>query len=158
MIDPAAFRAVLGRFASGVTVVTTLDKDGNDHGMTVSAFSSVSLSPPLIQICIDRHTDTHDALLKCKSFVVNILAEDQEPVARKFADVPPEKRFEGSGYSRNQAGPAVLDGVLAHMECEVVSSYSSGDHTIFVGQVQSSGVSDRQPLLYYRGGYASLER
>lgn len=158
MIDSAAFRAVLGRFASGVTVVTTVDKDGNDHGMTVSAFCSVSLSPPLIQICIDKNADTHEALSNCKHFVVNILAEDQEHVARRFADLPPSERFDGAGYTRNNNGVATLNSSLAHIECVRIAAHDSGDHTIFVGEVRNSTTSDKRPLLYYRGGYTGLER
>jgi flavin reductase (DIM6/NTAB) family NADH-FMN oxidoreductase RutF len=157
MIDSVGFRAVLGRFASGVTVVTTVDEHGNDHGITVSAFCSVSLSPPLIQICIDHTSDAHGALIKCQVFAVNILAEDQEHLARKFADVNPKERFKGAGYERGSSGAVILDGALAHIECKHVAAHDSGDHTIFIGEVQNATTTEKRPLLYYRGGYAKLE-
>lgn len=151
------FRNVLGRFPSGVTVVTAVDADGKDHGMTVSSFCSVSLVPPLVLICIEKTASAHRALTTCDSFVVNILSADQEQAARRFAIVDID-RFEGVGYSRTQAGIAVLDDVVAVIECRRTSLYDGGDHTVIVGQVQSARAENWKPLLYYRGGYSQLER
>jgi flavin reductase (DIM6/NTAB) family NADH-FMN oxidoreductase RutF len=151
------FRNVLGRFPSGVTVVTSVDTDGKDHGMTVSAFCSVSLVPPLILICIEKTASSHPTLTTCESFVVNILSADQEQAARRFAIVDID-RFEGVGYSRTQTGIAVLDDVVAVIECRRTSLYDGGDHTVIVGQVESARAENSKPLLYYRGGYSQLER
>jgi flavin reductase (DIM6/NTAB) family NADH-FMN oxidoreductase RutF len=151
------FRNVLGRFPSGVTVVTTVDADGKDHGMTVSAFCSVSLVPPLILICIERTASAHQSLTTSERFVVNILSADQEQAARRFAIVDID-RFEGVGYSRTQTGIAVLDDVVAVIECRRTSLYDGGDHTVIVGQVESARAENAKPLLYYRGGYSQLER
>jgi flavin reductase (DIM6/NTAB) family NADH-FMN oxidoreductase RutF len=155
--DPARFRSVLGRFASGVTVVTTRDAAGADHGMTVSAFCSLSLEPPLVLMCVERHASMHDMLLTASDFVVNILAEGQELVARRFAEHT-EDRFDGIGYARGVTGSAILTDVLAYIECAMTDRHAGGDHTIFVGEVVAGQARPDRPLLYYRGGYAQMER
>ena len=156
-IDPDTFRSVLGRFASGVTVVTTRDAGGRDHGLTVSAFASLSLSPPLILVCIDQTSSVHPVLRQASHFVVNILAAAQEPISRRFSGRDLE-RFDGLGYTRGSTGVAVLDDVLAYLECRVARQYDEGDHTIFVGEVEAAESEGARPLLYYRGGYAALVR
>ena len=156
-LDPAGFRNLLGRFASGVTVVTALDDEGLDSGMTVSAFSSVSLEPPLILVCIDHDAAMHSILAGGADFVVNILSAAQEEVARRFAELDGEK-FTGIGFTRGTRGIALLDDVLARAECTHVASHEAGDHTIVVGHVASAVVHEGEPLLYYRGGYAGLKR
>jgi flavin reductase (DIM6/NTAB) family NADH-FMN oxidoreductase RutF len=149
------FRAVLGRFPSGVTVVTTTGTDGADQGMTVSAFASVSLDPPLVLICIERTASAHDALTAAPGFIVNILSASQEQIARRFSIVDID-RFEGVGYSRSGSGYAVLDDVLGVIECSTFALHEAGDHTIIVGQVETANARSGSPLLYYRGGYAQL--
>lgn len=156
-IDPDSFRAVLGRFASGITVVTTRDDDGRDQGMTVSAFCSLSLAPPLILICVARDASVHPVLRVGRPFVVNVLSSTQEAISRRFAGTD-GNRFDGLGFSRSQGGAAVLDDVLAHLECRVEESHAGGDHTIWVGRVESANARHGHPLLYYRGGYTQLER
>jgi flavin reductase (DIM6/NTAB) family NADH-FMN oxidoreductase RutF len=157
LIDPDLFRAVLGRFASGVTVVTTRDASGRDHGLTVSAFASLSLEPPLVLVCIDQSSSVHPVLRDASHFVVNVLASTQEALSRRFSGRDLD-RFDGVGYSRGTTGPAVLEEVLAYLECRVAHRLDQGDHTIFVGEVESADTSTGRPLLYYRGGYATLER
>jgi flavin reductase (DIM6/NTAB) family NADH-FMN oxidoreductase RutF len=156
-VTPDEFRSVLGRFPSGVTVVTTKAPDGSDSGMTVSAFCSVSLEPPLVLICIEKTAPTYEALTNSTGFVVNILAAAQEQLARRFAIVDID-RFEGVGYSRSQNGFAVLDDVLGLIECRAVAQHDAGDHTVIVGEVEAARADTGTPLLYYRGGYAQLER
>ena len=156
-IDPAAFRAVLGRFASGVTVVTTLDENGRDCGMTVSAFSSVSLEPPLILICIGHDASIFEVISVARTFAVNILSQEQEAISRRFAEREID-RFDGLGYSRGTMGLALLDNTLAWLECETIARHEAGDHLIIIGRVESAAARDTRPLLYYRGGYAELER
>ncbi|MBA3404823.1 MAG: flavin reductase family protein [Gemmatimonadaceae bacterium] len=157
MIDHDAFRAVLGRFTTGVTVVTAIGPDGQDQGMTVSAFCSLSLTPPLVLICIDHTASMYGSLKLASHFVVNILCEDQEALARRFSGTDPN-RFDGVGYTRGQTGLAVLDDVLGFVECRVTATQEGGDHDVFFGEVEFAGASDGKPLLYYRGGYAQLER
>jgi flavin reductase (DIM6/NTAB) family NADH-FMN oxidoreductase RutF len=156
-VNPDEFRSVLGRFPSGVTVVTTKARDGADHGMTVSAFASVSLDPPLVLICIEKNASAYTALTNASGFVVNILSANQEQIARRFAIVDID-RFEGIGYTRSQNGFAILDDVLGVIECNVATKHDAGDHTIIVGEVEATRAESGTPLLYYRGGYAQLER
>lgn len=156
-VSPDEFRSVLGRFPSGVTVVTTKAADGSDHGMTVSAFCSVSLEEPLVLICIEKTASAHEVLTSAPAFVVNILSANQEQIARRFAIVDID-RFEGVGFSRSANGIAVLDGVLGVIECNRFALHDAGDHTIIVGAVESGRAGNGKPLLYYRGGYAQLER
>ena len=156
-VDQSAFRAVLGRFATGVTVVTALDKRGRDAGMTVSALASVSLDPPLVLICIDHSASIYNTLSKATHFIVNILSEGQEALARRFAERG-SNRFAGIGYEKGQNGAAVLLETLGYLECEVVALHESGDHDVIVGEVEVAVSNEGKPLLYYRGGYAQLER
>lgn len=156
-IDEYRFRSVLSRFASGVTVVTAVDGNGVDHGITVSAFCSLSLKPPLILICIDHGTVMRGILENSAAFTVNVLAADQEEIARRFSD-PDNDRFDGTSYTRGSNGAAVLTGVAAHLECAMTHRFKGGDHTIFVGSVEAAETSDLHPLLYYRGGYTRLEQ
>lgn len=156
-VDEYRFRSVLSRFASGVTIVTAVDSDGADHGITVSAFSSLSLEPPLILACIDHATVMHGVLATATAFTVNVLAADQEELARKFSD-PDNDRFDGASFTHGSNGAATLTGVAAHLECALTHRFEGGDHTVLVGRVEAAEASDLQPLLYYRGGYARLER
>ncbi|HET9453867.1 MAG TPA: flavin reductase family protein [Gemmatimonadaceae bacterium] len=155
-IGPDEFRAVLGRFASGVTVLTARHGD-SDHGMTASAFCSVSLNPPLVLACIDRSADMSAIMAQATHFGVSILAEGQEALSRRFSELP-SGRFDGVGYRRAESGVILLDDALAHLECRRVASHEAGDHVIHVGEVEVASCQQDRPLLYYRGGYAQLER
>ncbi|MEO6877869.1 MAG: flavin reductase family protein [Gemmatimonadaceae bacterium] len=157
MIDSDTFRSVLGRFASGVTIVTARDEAGADHGMTVSAFCSLSLDPPMVLLCVDHAASMHDLLLDHPRFGVSILSSDQEEYSRRFAREESD-RFDGIAYSRGDAGVVLLDDAIAHLECEMSAHYDAGDHTVFLAAVQHAAPRDGRPLLYYRGGYAQLER
>jgi flavin reductase (DIM6/NTAB) family NADH-FMN oxidoreductase RutF len=157
-VDKSQFRTALSRFASGVTVVTIMDADARPLGLTVSAFSSLSLEPPLVLVCIDRAAYIHDALQTSGNFVVNILSTEQEHLSRLFASREPDK-FASVGYSAGNTDAPVLDAALAALECRLKHSYEGGDHTIFVGEVEHTHVrEDGHPLLYYRGGYANLQQ
>jgi len=156
-IDPSTYRAALARFASGVTVVTARDADGRDVGMTVSAFSSLSLDPPLVLICIDQNASVAPVLTNCEIFAVNILADNQEPLSRRFAEHEVD-RFDGVAFARGALGPALLDGALAQLECRVHARHPGGDHTILVGAVNAVGLGDGNPLLYFRSGYGRYDR
>jgi flavin reductase (DIM6/NTAB) family NADH-FMN oxidoreductase RutF len=157
MVDQHSFRAVLGRFSSGVTVVTTSDKRKRDQGMTVSAFCSVSLDPPLVLMCIEHTASIYKAIAKATHFTVNILSDGQEAIARRFAEQG-VNRFDSLGYSRGLNGMVVLDDVLGYVECEVTERHEAGDHDIIIGLVEVAVANEGKPLLYYRGGYAQLER
>ena len=157
-IDPDSFRSVLGRFASGITVVTTRDAEQRDVGMTVSAFCSVSLDPPLVQVCVDHEASLYAALLRARATA----SASSPPSRRRCRAASPTaestRRFDGIGYRRGESGVVLLDDALAHLECRIVASHEAGDHTIFVGEVESATARGARPLLYYRGGYAQLER
>ena len=155
-VDPAQFRQLLGRFATGVTVLTTRDPDGRPIGMTASSVASVSLRPPLVLVSVDKANDMHGALRTAQRFVLNVLAADQEALSRRFALDHPD-RFEGISYRETKHGMPVLEGVLASIECEKQGEAPGGDHTVFFGLVTGGAVTDRSPLLYYRGGYAGLQ-
>jgi flavin reductase (DIM6/NTAB) family NADH-FMN oxidoreductase RutF len=157
MLDPDAFRSVLGRFASGVTVLTT--RTGTtDVGMTVSAFCSLSLQPALVLACLDKNSDLHHLLPRGQRVVFNILSSSQEALSRRFSEEEGSRRFDGVGLHRDPHGVAVLEDVLAWIEAVIVDQHDGGDHSIFIGEVDGAASSDLRPLLYYRGGYAELER
>jgi flavin reductase (DIM6/NTAB) family NADH-FMN oxidoreductase RutF len=147
---------LLGRFATGVTIITVTAPDGRLLGMTANSLASVSLYPPLISVCVDREAEMHNAILGVDQFVVNVLSSSQETLARRFADKH-EDRFEGIGYHISPDGLVLLGGALAHIECQRYGEYPGGDHTIVVGRVIGGTTSKGRPLLYYRGGYAALE-
>ena len=149
------FRSALSRFASGVTIVTTKGSDGQNRGLTVSSFCSLSLNPPLILVCIDQQATIHDHLTEGRFFAVHILNEEQEALSRRFAAKDPD-RFAGLAYKESIEGTPLLDDVLACLECRIVAAYEGGDHTIFIGEVETAVIRDRKPLLYYRGGYGNL--
>jgi len=136
-------------------VITIDGPDGRPQGMTASSLASVSLHPPLVSVCIDHTADLHDAIAASERFVVNILESAQESLSRRFADQHAD-RFEGVGYHRTPEGLVLLDGALAHIECERHATYPGGDHTIVIGRVVGGNTGEGHPLLYYRGGYASL--
>jgi len=156
-VDPPQFRQLLGRFATGVTVLTARTPAGEPIGMTASSVASVSLDPPLLLVSVDKSHDMHAALERGTHFVLNILSADQEALSRRFAASEPN-RFRGVSYRENERGIAVLDGAVAHLECEKRTAVPGGDHTVFFGLVVGGDVTDRRPLLYYRGGYMGLSR
>lgn len=149
------FRAALGRFASGVTVVTSRDAAGVDHGITVSAFSSVSLDPPLVLICIEKTAGSHHVFIESKRFAVNILTAAQQDVSDRFA-FRLEDKFEGIGLTRGEGGVPLISDCLAHIECSVVNEFEGGDHTIFVGRIENIRTTDGEPLIYWIGRYREI--
>ena len=154
-IDPARFRQLLGRFATGVTILTVRGPGGRPAGMTASSLASVSLQPPLVSVCLDHAAELHDLIVAAPELVVNVLESRQEELARRFADKH-EDRFDGVGYHVGPDGQILLDGALAHLECQQFAQYPGGDHTIVVGRVIGGDAHEGHPLTYYRGGYAAL--
>jgi flavin reductase len=155
-ITPDEFRAALGRFASGVTVITVETAQAEVHGMTANAFCSVSLRPPLVLVCIDHLAETYLHIRERRQFGVSVLKEEQEALSEFFAD--PERNHDaayrlGIEYRRMRSGTPVLQNALANLDCSVVHDYEGGDHTIFVGEVREVIVAEGAPLLYFRGRY-----
>ena len=151
-VSPDLFRTVLSRFASGITVVSVRDRLGADHGMTVSAFSAVSLNPPLVLACIGHDATIAGAIATADRFGASILSSRQRPLSVKFAE-PHASRFDGVAITRGATGVALLPGALAHLECRVTARHEAGDHTIVVGEVIHAQAFDGAPLVHFRGDY-----
>lgn len=147
------YRATLSRWASGVSVVTT-QHDGRRAGMTLSAFNSVSLQPPLILICATHDSVTCQLIQQSGVFAVNVLAEGQSELSQRFADARLEgERFDGLELLTGRSGLPLLDATAASLECRVTNSHSEGDHRVFIGEVLFSHVSERAPLLFLQHRY-----
>lgn len=162
MLGADDFRRVLGHFASGVTIVTTRDSAGRPAGLTASAFTSVSLNPPLILVCVAHNAQSYETLRDADRFAVNILEVGQEALSNRFATKSSSaaEKFEGVAHKDGALGVPLLADALAHLECSTAHAYPGGDHTIFVGQVEAASSRDGdgpEPLLYYRGRYNRLK-
>ena len=153
-IDEAHFKKALSHFASGVTVVTT-EHDGKAFGMTVASFSSLSLHPPLVLVCIENGVKTHEAIVDSGKFGVSILAHDQAALSSKFASRIPD-RFAGVDTIRGTLGIPLLANAITTLECRLTTALPGGDHTIFVGEVENITTRDAAPLLYFRSGYHEM--
>ena len=152
--DARILRNALGQFATGVTVVTAHD-GGEVHGMTANSFTSVSLDPPLVLVCVDRRNRTHELLPRAGRFAVNVLSEEQEAVSRHFAGKrvdPPPFRLDLSAAAKSP----ILAGVLAWFDCALWQTYDGGDHSIFVGRVEAFEARGGRPLLFFQGAYGRL--
>ncbi len=149
----------MSSFATGVTIVTTGSGD-KIHGLTVNAFSSVSLEPLLVLVCVDKQAFSHDLIVASRNFAVNILKTEQQYLAERFSnnDLDAKQRYEGVPYRRVATGAPVFEEALAWLDCKLVVAHDGGDHTIFVGQVLAMGLGESQPpLLYFQGRYHGLK-
>jgi flavin reductase ActVB len=152
-LDPVMFRAALGRFPSGVCVVTTQDAQGRPRGFTASAFSSLSLEPPLVLVCLDQKAESHEAFRETKSFAISILASHQMPLAVQFATKSAEK-FGGVAIAYgSETGHPVIPEAVVHLECKMNHTISAGDHTILIGEVTAAAVFEGEPLVFYNRMY-----
>jgi flavin reductase len=161
-VDDAHFRAVLGRFATGVTVMTAVAGD-EVHGMTANAISSVSLHPPLVLVCVDRTAIMADIVERGGVFGLSILGRDQQPLSDRFADPsrpPGEHQFDGVETRQAVTGVPLLADTVGWLDCRAWATYAGGDHLIVVGEVLDLDVGglDEDPLLYYRSAYTGIER
>jgi flavin reductase (DIM6/NTAB) family NADH-FMN oxidoreductase RutF len=154
------FRRVMSHFATGVTIITAWDDAGRPTGLTASSFTSVSLDPPLILVCVSQKAQSYPAIKSAGRFAVNILCMGQEGVSRRFATTSAgDEKFVGLDYRTGPFGLPVISEALAELECTVVHAYPGGDHTIFVAQVEAAdarGHLGKEPLLYFRGKYSRL--
>ena len=155
-IDKQTFRRTLGRFAAGVTVVTTRTKDGTPCGLTATAFSSVSLDPPLVLVCVDKGAESYPHMMEAEAFCVSFLREEQAAVSNQFARSGIDKF---AGVATNTSGREIpwIDGCLAHLDCRTEQRVDAGDHTIFIGLVEAAETFAGEPLVYYDGGYRKFE-
>ena len=156
-IDARAFRDAAGQFATGVTIVTTLDAEQRPVGLTANSFTSVSLDPPMVLFCLGKTSDTAEAFDAGLGFVVHVLPADQQDLSMRFASKGID-RFEGVAWNAGLNGMPVIEGSLATFECVLSHRYDGGDHLIYVGEAKemSLGDTDRQALGYFRGRYVEL--
>ena len=152
-------RQAMGRFATGVTVVTTKNND-EINGMTANALTSVSLEPPLVLVCIDRDNYTSKLINESKVFALNILGNDQQELSDIFARPGAGKADNLHDLKTSEAvtGAPIIDGCLSYLDCRVTKVYAEGDHNIFIGEVVGAGADrDNDPLIFWNGGYRQLE-
>jgi flavin reductase len=160
MFSAGEFRATLGAFATGVTVVTSRGEGDDAFGMTANAFSSLSLDPPLVLVCVIAGTTGAETIERNGSFAVNILASTQEPISRYFSwkDRPRgAAAFSEIPHYTAVTGCPLLEGAAAYLDCRLAGKYESGDHIIFIGEVLALGVdATSTPLLFHNGCYCNL--
>lgn len=152
-VDGMAFRNAMSRFASGVTIVTAHNDSGEPWGFTASAFSSLSLEPPLVLVCLDKRADSHPVFERAGNFAVSILAHGQDDLAMKFATRGADK-FGGLEVLKGMTtGLPLIPGAHVHLECRIHDRLPGGDHTILVGEVLSADSDDQPPLLHYNRSF-----
>jgi flavin reductase (DIM6/NTAB) family NADH-FMN oxidoreductase RutF len=154
-IENNELRRIMGHFATGVTVITTISKEGVPYGLTANAFMSVSLEPPLLLISVDKKADSYPHFEQSRVFNINILRDDQEGLSRRFA-VSGGNKFEGVAYHRAANNVPILEDTLAHIECRLYAAYDGGDHTLYLGEILEAETREGRPLLFYRGGYRAF--
>lgn len=154
-IEKNELRRVMGHFATGVTVITSIRTSGELHGLTANAFTSVSLIPPLLLVCIDKKAESYPCFDESRVFTVNVLSSDQEAISRRFAVTGGDK-FTGVSHRIGANGAPILDGALAYLECRVTEKIDGGDHTIYIGEIEQAETKEGKPLLFFRGGYREL--
>lgn len=155
-VSNADFRRVLGHFATGITVVTATLPDGKRFGFTVNAFSSLSLNPPLVLVCVVNGGEAEASMKTATHFAVNFLADDQENLSRQFSSRVPD-RYDGVQAKVGASGAPLLEGCIGYLECRKSAAHLEGDHTIVVGEVLTAEARDEgMPLLYFRSGYRKI--
>jgi flavin reductase (DIM6/NTAB) family NADH-FMN oxidoreductase RutF len=156
-VDRDTFKRTLGSWASGVTIVTS-QHGGERMGMTVSAFSSVSLDPPLVLICADKGSNTNVLIHASRTFTVNVLGREQSALSSLFADKKREAiRFDGLDCKTGATGCPRIPGALASLDCTVRDVVDAGDHIVYVGSVEAAAIdAEQEPLVYWRGIYQKL--
>jgi len=154
--DPSEFRRIMGHWVSGVAVVTSRKPGGEPCGLTATAITSLSLEPPLVLVCIDRMADSHECIHRAGVFVVNVLEQSAEPLARRFAAADIADKFAGIAHRAAPSGAPILESALAWIDCRLQHTVAGGDHTIFIGEVGAGDGREGVPLLHYRGEYRRL--
>ncbi len=154
-LDPRELRSAFGQFATGVTVITTLEEDGTARGFTANSFTSLSLDPPLLLVCIGKQAASYDVFKAAQNFAVNILSEEQKELSGLFATQRPDK-FEVASWTAAASGVPLIDNCLAWFECARQDVIDAGDHAILTGRICAFGQTDGRPLGYFRGNYFTL--
>jgi flavin reductase (DIM6/NTAB) family NADH-FMN oxidoreductase RutF len=155
-VDQWVYRRTCAQFATGITVVTTVDADGHPHGLTVNSFSSVSLEPPLVLVSIDLRNAILGHFISTSSFAINVLGEHQEDLSRRFSSTA-ENRFLGLAWQAGVSGVPLLEGVLAQLECSVLRTFEAGDHTVLIGEVRAASCAEGRPLVFFNSEYRNLK-
>ena len=155
MTDTKAFRQCLGKFATGVTVVTCCDADGSPCGITANSFSSVSLDPPLVLWNIAKVSNSLDAYLNAKHFAINVLSDAQRDLSSHFARSD-HTLFDDIEYTMSDSGAPLFPDTLASFECETREIHECGDHHIIIGEVRTFRTGNKNPLLFFSGGYRRI--
>ena len=155
LLNGEHFRRACGRFATGITVVTTLDHDGNPHGMTANSFTSVSLDPPLVLVCVDYRATILQTFRRAERFGINVLSEGQRDLSQTFARRG-EDRFHGVEWQAGESGVPLLPGALAWLECVLVNAVDAGDHAILIARVERAECHEGRPLLFFASSYEHL--
>lgn len=150
---PNDFKAAMRRFATGVTIVTSVGDDKRVHGFTANAFASVTADPPMLLICVNRNAQSHPLISQAGRFCVNILTLEQQAVAERFARTGVEDRFADLPWRAGETGSPVIEGSLAYFDCTLAEEHTAGTHTIFIGNVVECGFAAGVPLGYFDGGY-----
>jgi flavin reductase (DIM6/NTAB) family NADH-FMN oxidoreductase RutF len=156
----AEFRLACGQFATGVSVVTAERSPGKVHGMTANSVTSVSLNPLLLLVCVDHRAHLLPMVREKRHFGVSVLKQEQQAISRYFAQTVEDEAVEarlGIRYRWTESGIPLLDDALVHIACKVIDTHVAGDHTIFIGQVETTEIFDGDPLVYFRGGYRKIE-
>lgn len=154
-VSSEAFRRACGRFATGVAVAGAIDANGQPHGLTVNSFSSVSLDPPLVLICLGHAVAAIDVFRQARGFGLSILRENQREISERFA-MRRDDRFESIAWRLGETGVPLLDGALATIECETRNRVTAGDHDIFIGEMVRASAEDGAPLVYFASEYGRL--
>jgi len=158
-VDPDLFRAAVGSFPTGVAIVTCVDETGAPRGLTTNAFTSVSLDPPLVLVCIDRTSQTLPALVAARAFCINFLAAERAPLAKQFATKSTEK-FAGVRWEPSDAAsgaPMLIDDSIAVVACTIIHHLDAGDHVLVLGNVEDARAHPGAPLMFFRRTYGTWE-
>ena len=155
-VTSAEFRRACGRFSTGVAIASVLDAQGTPHGLTVSSFTSASLEPPLVLICLGHRVSVIDAFRASAHFGINVLAEGQRDLAERFSRKG-QDRFDGLNWRRGKTGVPILAGVLAAIECAVRQRFTAGDHDVFVGEMVAARETGGAPLIHFASHYRRLD-
>ena len=155
-VPPELFRRACALFPTGVAVVTTRAADATAHGLTVNAFCSLSLDPPLILVAIDRACSVLDTFEKAERFAINFLSVDQQDLSVRFSQLP-EGRFAGVSWSPGTDGAPLIEGTIGSIECRTTNIIDAGDHRALIGEVVAASVGEGAPLVFFRSGYAGLQ-
>jgi flavin reductase (DIM6/NTAB) family NADH-FMN oxidoreductase RutF len=155
-VSPELFRRACALFPTGVAVLTTRASDGTPHGLTVNAFCSLSLDPPLVLVAVDRACSLLDTFEKAERFAINFLSIDQQDLSVRFSLLP-EGRFTGVSWSPGIEGAPLLDGAIGSIECRTQRVIDAGDHRALIGEVVAASIGEGAPLVFFRSAYTMIE-